>query len=91
MEAQKAKEKSCLKGYLAAKKRFKMLKQRSKSVLNCIWDQILTEIKQTAGKNCSVCCTDPLNVRLRAAEIRFGQLKEGKPPMLFILKKANSS
>ena len=43
MEAQKAKEKSCLKGYLAAKKRFKMLKQRSKSVLNCIWNQILIE------------------------------------------------
>ena len=43
MEAQKAKEKSCLKGYLAAKKRFKMLKQRSKSVLNCIWDKILAE------------------------------------------------
>ena len=25
--------------------------------------------KQTAGYNCSVCMTDPLNVRLRAAEI----------------------
>ena len=43
--------------------------------------------KQTAGNNCSVCRTGPLNVRLRAAEIRFAQLKEGKPPMLFILKK----
>ena len=43
--------------------------------------------KQTAGNNCSVCRTDPLNVRLRGAEIRFAQLKEGKPLMLFILKK----
>ena len=43
--------------------------------------------KQTAGNNCSVCRTDPLNVRLRVAEIRFGQLTEGKPPMLFIFKK----
>ena len=88
MEAHKGIEKSCLKGYLAAIKRFKMLKQRSKSAFG-----IKSLQKQTAGNNCSVCRTDPLNVRLRAAEIRFAQLKEGKPPMLFMLKnkKANSS
>ena len=40
--------------------------------------------KQTAGNNCPVCMTDRLNVRLRATEIRFAQLKEGKPLMLFI-------
>ena len=43
--------------------------------------------KQTAGNNCPVCMTDRLNVRLRATEIRFAQLKEGKPLMLL---KANS-
>ena len=42
--------------------------------------------KQTARNNCLVCITDTLNinVRLRAKEIRFAQLKEGKPLMLFI-------
>ena len=42
--------------------------------------------KQTAGNNCLVCITDTLNikVRLRAKQIRFAQLKEGKPLMLFI-------
>ena len=42
--------------------------------------------KQTAGNNCLVCITDTLNinVRLRAKEIRFAQLKEGKSRMLFI-------
>ena len=40
--------------------------------------------KQTAGNNCPVCMTDRLNVRLRATEIRFAQLKEGNPLMLFI-------
>ena len=48
--------------------------------LNCICNQILQ--KQTAGYNCSVCMTDPLNVRLRAAEIWFAQLKERKPLMV---------
>ena len=38
--------------------------------------------KQFAGYNCSVCMTDPLNVRLRAAEILFAQLKERKPLMV---------
>ena len=79
---------------------FERLFSRKKKDLKCLnrgQNQYLTAFeikslqKQTAGKNCSVCWTDPLNVRLRAAEIRFGQLKEGKPPMLFILKKANSS
>ena len=36
-------------------------------LLNCICNQILTDL------------TDPLNVRLRAAEIWFAQLKERKP------------
>ena len=40
--------------------------------------------KQTAGNNCPVCMTDRLNVRLKATEIRFAWLKEGKPLMLFI-------
>ena len=42
--------------------------------------------KQTAGNNCLVCITDTLNInfRLRAKEIRFAQLKEGKPVLLFI-------
>ena len=37
--------------------------------------------KQTVGNNRPVCMTDRPNVR--AAEIRFAQLKEGKPLMLF--------
>ena len=79
---EKGKEKSRLKGFLAAIKRFKMFKQSSKSAFG-----IKSLQKQTAANNCSVCRTKPLNVRLRAAEIRFAQLKEGKPPILFILKK----
>ena len=73
MEAQKGKEKSCLKGYLAAKKMLKCVK-----CLNRGQNQYLTAFgikslqKQTAGNNCSVYRTDPLNVRLRAGEIRFG-------------------
>ena len=40
--------------------------------------------KQTAGNNFPVCSTDRLNVTLRATEIRFASLKEGKPLMLLI-------
>ena len=85
MEAQKGKEKSCLKGYLAAKKDLKCFNRGQNQYLTTFGIKSLQ--KQTAGNNCSVCRTDPLNVRLRAAEIRFGQIKEGKPPMLFMLKK----
>ena len=86
MEAQKGKEKSCLKGYLAAKKKdLKCLNRGQNQYLTAFGIKSLQ--KQTAGNNCPVCRTDPLNVTFRAAEIRFAQLKEGKPPMLFILKK----
>ena len=40
--------------------------------------------KQTAGNNCPVCMTDRLNARLKATEITFAWLREGKPLMLFI-------
>ena len=65
-------KKSYLKSYLAAIKR---LINRSTKVIE---NQYLTASgiksfqKQTAGNNCPVFLTDPLNVRLRASEIRFG-------------------
>ena len=71
MEAQKGKQKSCLKSYLAAIER---LINRLTEVTE---NQYLTasEIKsfqqQTAGDNCPVYMTDPLNIRLGAAQIRF--------------------
>ena len=60
---------------------FERLFSRKKKDLKCLnrgQNQYLTAFgikslqKQTAGNNCSVYRTDPFNVRLRAAEIRFG-------------------
>ena len=59
------KKKSYLKGYLAA------IKTEVKKNHYLTTPGIKSFQKQTAGNNYPVCMTDPLIVRLRAAEIRF--------------------
>ena len=72
MEAQKGKKKSYSKSHFSHNK--KITCNASTEVTE---NQYLTASgiksfqKQTAGNNCPVYMTDPLNVRLRAAEIRF--------------------
>ena len=71
MEAQKGKQIVFEKLFSPNKKYNALTELKENQYLYITASGIKSFQKQTAGNNCLVYMTDPLNVRLRAAEIRF--------------------